>query len=65
MNIQCNEGLRADIFADRQPLAEIKRVAFSHDARMLIRPRISGPRVSVVFNFHARLLEDGMRPFVI
>ena len=67
-NVQLNEGFRGDILVDRQLLLEIKAVAAlapAHDAQMLTYLRMSGLRVGLMFNFHARLLKDGMRRFVM
>ena len=67
-NVQLNEGFRADILADRQLLLEIKAVATlapAHDSQMLTYLRMSGLRIGLMFNFHAPLLKDGMRRFVV
>ena len=66
--IQFDEGFRADILVDRQLVVEIKAVAQlvpAHDAQVLTYLRMSGLRVGLLFNFHARLLKDGLRRFVI
>ncbi len=66
--VQFDEGFRADILVDRQVVVEIKAVAKlvpAHDAQVLTYLRISGLRVGLLFNFHAPLLKDGLRRFVI
>ena len=66
--VQFDEGFRADILVDRQVVVEIKAVAQivpAHDAQVLTYLRMSGLRVGLLFNFHARLLKDGIRRFVI
>jgi GxxExxY protein len=62
--VQCDEGFRADILVARQLIVEIKAVASivpAHDAQVLSCLRMS----SLLFNFHARLLQDGLRRFVV
>ncbi len=66
--VQFDEGFRADILADRQLIVEIKAVANilpAHDAQILTYLRMSGLRLGLLFNFHARLLQDGLRRFVV
>lgn len=66
--VRFDEGFRADILVDRQVVVEIKAVANLppvHDAQVLTYLRMSGLRVGLLFNFHARLLKDGLRRFVI
>jgi GxxExxY protein len=66
--IQFAEGFRADILVDQQTIVEIKAVARrvpAHDAQILTYLRMSGLRIGLLFNFHARLLKDGRRRFVI
>jgi GxxExxY protein len=66
--IQFDEGFRADILVDRQVVVEIKAVAQlmpAHDAQVLTYLRMSGLRVGLLFNFHARLLKEGLRRFII
>ena len=56
-----DEGFRADILLDRQVIIEIKAVANLlpvHDAQVLTYLRMSGLRLGLLFNFHARLLKD-------
>ena len=58
---QFDEGFRADILLDRQVIIEIKAVANLlpvHDAQVLTYLRMSGLRLGLLFNFHARLLKD-------
>jgi GxxExxY protein len=53
---------------DRQLIIEIKAVANilpAHDAQVLTYLRMSGLRLGLRFNFHARLLKDGLRRFVV
>ena len=66
--VQFDEGFRADILVDRQVIIEIKAAAKflpAHDAQVLTYLRMSGLRLGLLFNFHARLLKDGLRRFVI
>lgn len=66
--VQFDEGFRADILVDRQVVVEIKAVAKlvpAHDAQVLTYLRMSRLRVGLLFNFHARLLKEGLRRFVI
>ena len=66
--VRFDEGFRADILVDRQLIVEIKAVATTlpvHDARVLTYLRMSGLRIGLLFNFHARLLKDGLRRYVV
>ena len=66
--VQFDEGFRADILVDRQLIVEVKAVAKivpAHDARVLTYLRMSGLRLGLLFNFHTRLLQDGLRRFVV
>jgi GxxExxY protein len=62
--VQFDEGFRADVLVDRQLILEIKAVASilpAHEAQLLTYLRMSGLRLGLLFNFHARLLK-GIRP---
>ena len=66
--VQFDEGFRAGILVDRQLIIEIKAIANvlpAHDAQVLTYLRMSGLRLGLLFNFHARLLKDGLRRFVV
>src|SRR5487761_2309075 len=66
--VQFDEGSRADILVDRQLIIEIKTVANhppTHDTQVPPFLRMSGLRLGLLFNFHARLLKDGLRQFVV
>jgi len=66
--VRFDEGFRADILVDRQVVVEIKAVTNllpAHDAQVLTYLRMSGLRVGLLFNFHAPLLKDGLRRFVL
>ncbi len=66
--VQFDEGFRADILVDRQLIVEVKAVAKivpAHDARVLTYLRMSGLRLGLLFNFHTRLLQDGLRRVVV
>jgi GxxExxY protein len=66
--VRFDEGFRADILVGRQVVVEIKAVGKLvpvHDAQVLTYLRMSGLRVGLLFNFHAPLLKDGLRRFVI
>jgi len=63
-----DKGFRADILVDRQLIVDVKAVANivpSHDAQVLTYLRISSLRLGLLFNFHARLLKDGLRRFIV
>lgn len=67
-SVQFEEGFRADIVVDRQIIIEIKAAASiipAHEAQLLTYLRMSGLRIGLLFNFHSRLLRDGMRRFVV
>lgn len=67
-SVQLEEGFRADIVVDRQIIIEIKAAASiipAHEAQLLTYLRMSGLRIGLLFNFHSRLLRDGMRRFVV
>ena len=66
--VQFDEGFRADILVDWQPVIAIKAVANivpAHDAQFLTCLRLSRPRLGLLFKFHARLLRDGLRRSVV
>ncbi|HVC63694.1 MAG TPA: GxxExxY protein [Acetobacteraceae bacterium] len=66
--VQFDEGFRATIPVDRQLIIEIKAVANilpAHDAQVLTHLHMSGLRLGLLFNFHARLLKNGLRRFVV
>jgi GxxExxY protein len=66
--VQFDEGFRADILVDRQLIVAIKTVATivpAYGAQVLTCLRMSGLRLGLLFNFHARLLQDGLRRFVV
>jgi len=65
---QFEEGFRADILVARELSIQIKAVANilpAHDAQVLTYLRMSGRRLGLLFNFHARLLQDGLRRFAV
>jgi GxxExxY protein len=66
--VQFDAGVRADILVNRQPIVEIKAVVNlvpAHDAQVLAYLRMSGLRLGLLFNFHARLLKDGLRRYIV
>ncbi len=66
--VRFEEGFRADILVDGQLVVEIKAVADIvpvHEAQIISYLRMSGLRLGLLFNFHARLLKDGLRRFVV
>ena len=66
--VRFEEGFRADILVDGQLVVEIKAVADIvpvHEAQILSYLRMSGLRLGLLLNFHARLLKDGLRRFVV
>jgi GxxExxY protein len=67
-HVQFDEGFRADILVDRQLIVEIKAVANivpAHDAQVQTYLRMSGLGLGLLFNFHARLLKDGLRRYIV
>jgi GxxExxY protein len=66
--VRFDEGFRADILVDEQLIIEIKAVATIlpvHGAQVLTYLRMIGLPLGILFNFHARLLKDGLRRFVV
>jgi GxxExxY protein len=66
--IRFDEGFRADVLVNRRLIVEIKAVASLlpvHEAQVLTHLRMSGLRIGLLFNFHTRLLKDGLRRFVL
>ncbi len=66
--VRLDEGFRADILVERQLIVEVKAVAAivpAHEAQLLTYLRMSGLRLGLLFNFHARLLKDGLRRLVV
>ena len=66
--VQFDEGFRADILVDRQLIVEIKavtKIVPAHDAQVLTYLRMSGLRLGLLFNFHARLLKNDIRRFIV
>ena len=60
--------VRGNILVDRELIAAIKAVANmvpAHDAQVPTYLRMSGLRLGLLINFHARLPKDGMRRFVV
>jgi GxxExxY protein len=63
----CQSAHRS-ILVDRQVVVEIKAVAQlvpAHDAQVLRLARMRQLRVGLLFNFHARLLKNGLRRFIV
>lgn len=61
-------GFRADIVVADAIILEIKGVAAlvpAHEAQILTYLRMSGIRVGFILNFHAPLLKDGLRRFIV
>jgi GxxExxY protein len=61
-------GFRADMLVAGAVLLEIKAVAElhpAHDMQLRTYLRMSGIRVGLLLNFHARLLRDGLRRFIV
>ncbi len=56
-------GFRADILVADCPIVEIKAVSAllpAHKAQLLTYLRLSGIRVGLLMNFHAKRLKDGL-----
>ena len=61
-------GFRADIVVESTIILEIKAVAAllpAHDAQLLTYLRMSNLRIGLLMNFHAPLLKDGLRRFIV
>ena len=66
--VRFEEGVRADVLVNGQLVVEIKAVADIvpvHEAQIISYLRMSGLRLGLLFNFHARLLKDRLRRFVV
>jgi len=66
--IRFDEGFRADILVDGQLIVAIRtvtKVVPGHDAQVLAHIRMSVLRLGSLFNFHARLLKDDLRRFIL
>ena len=60
-------GYRIDLLVETEILVEIKAIeslAPIHDAQLLSYLRLSGKRVGLLMNFHARVLKDGLKRIV-
>ena len=61
-------GFRADILVHGVVMVEVKALASllpAHEAQILTYLRMSGIRVGLLMNFHAKLLKDGLLRFVV
>ena len=61
-------GFRAGIVVAEAIILEIKGVPSlvpAHEAQILTYLRMSGIRVGFIMNFHAPLLKDGLRRFIV
>jgi GxxExxY protein len=61
-------GFRADLLIEGAVIVELKAVASllpAHEAQVLTYLRMSGLRVGLLMNFHARLLKDGLVRFAV
>jgi GxxExxY protein len=60
-------GYRLDLVVEDSVVVEIKAIdhlAPIHDAQMLSYLRLSGKRVGLLINFHARVLKNGLKRIV-
>jgi len=60
-------GYRLDLLVDDAVIVEVKAIeqlAPIHDAQLLSYLRLSGKRVGLLLNFHARVLKDGLKRIV-
>ena len=60
-------GYRMDLVVNDSVIVEIKAVeqlAPIHEAQLLSYLRLSGKHVGLLFNFHSRILKDGLRRIV-
>lgn len=65
VNLDC--GYRLDLVIEDSVVVEIKDVeqlAPIHDAQILCYLRLSGKRVGLLINFHARVLKNGLKRIV-
>jgi GxxExxY protein len=61
-------GFRVDILVADAVIPRIKSVAAlipAHEAQLPSYPRLSQFRVGLLLNFHANLLVDGLRRFIV
>ena len=63
-----DEGFRADIIVDRKVIIEIKSVTAiqpAHESQLLTYLRMSSIPISLLLNFNASRLTDGLRRFMV
>ncbi len=61
-------GFRADIVVENKVIIEVKAIealAPVHEAQLLTYLRMSQIRIGLLMNFHAPLLKDGLRRFIL
>jgi GxxExxY protein len=66
--VPIGEGFKADIIVAREVILEIKAVAAIlpvHEAQLITYLTMSGIRIGLILNFHARRLTNGIRRFVV
>jgi GxxExxY protein len=62
------QGFRADIIVANAVLLEIKGVSTilpAHEAQIRTYLRLSEPTIGLLLNFHAILLKDGLKRFIV
>ena len=61
-------GYRLDLLVDGKVVAEIKaveRIERVHEAQILSYLKLSGCKVGLLLNFHAKTMKDGIRRFIL
>jgi GxxExxY protein len=67
-SLTIGEGFKADIIVAREVILEIKAVAAilpAHEAQLHTYLRMTGIRIGLILNFHARRLVDGIRRYAV
>jgi GxxExxY protein len=67
-SVPIGEGFKADIVVARQVILEIKAIAAIlpvHEAQLHTYLSMSGIRIGLILNFHARRLAEGIRRYVV
>jgi GxxExxY protein len=66
--VQVDAGLRLDVLAGEEVIAEVKSVEKHHpifDAQLITYLKLTGKRLGYVINFNVVLLKDGIKRIVL
>jgi GxxExxY protein len=66
--VQLDCGYRIDLLVERQIVVELKsieKIEPIHEAQLLSYLKLSGCKVGLLINFNTKLLENGIRRFVL